>query len=105
MKKRKKKPGLQVKPGRYVIAFPIEYRTSMQINNPDVVANTLAKQTFGDGTLVIGLDDEMYADGVAMLEKHCWDDGKEFDLVCPVEMQCKIDGEYKYVRICDVRKA
>lgn len=106
MKKKTKKtpPSLQIKPGRYVIAVPIEWRVSMYETDPDMVCLHVARETFGKKAELVGLEDELYASAVAMLEKVCLDAGKEFDLVDPVEIQVKINGDYKYVRIADARK-
>ncbi|MCP3669981.1 MAG: hypothetical protein GY814_06030 [Gammaproteobacteria bacterium] len=76
----------------------------MYETDPDMVCLHVAKETFGKRAELVGLEDELYADAVPMLEKVCLDNGLVFDLICPVEMQVKIDGNFKYVRIADARK-
>ena len=76
----------------------------MYETDPDMVCLHVAKETFGKKAELVGLEDELYADAVPMLELVCLNAGREFDLVDPVEMQVCLDGDYKYVRIADARK-
>jgi len=99
-----KHKGLQVKPGRYVIAVPREWRISMDTYDPDMVCAHVARETFGKRAILVGLNDEIYAEAVAMLEQVCESADRDFDLIDPVEMIATIDSGHKYIRVVDVRK-
>ena len=75
----------------------------MRQHDPEMVCLHVARETFGKKTELVSLESELYADGVAMLEQVCEQAGRAFELVDPVEMLCKIDDSYKYVRIADAR--
>lgn len=99
----KKKKGLEVKKGRYVMCVPVLWRTNMHISDPEYMCSMVAKQTFGKKAKLVELESQLYAEGVAMLEKVCEDANSEFKMSDPVDMICKIDGDLKYVRIVDAR--
>jgi len=95
--------GLQVKKGRYVIVVPTQWTLARWGADPDELCLHVAKETFGKYTTLVSLDDELYADAVAMLEKHCEENDRQFDLTDPVDMVVDIDLDPKYVRIADTR--
>ncbi len=82
-----------------MIAVPREWRVSMYKTDPDMVCLHVARQTFGDKATLVGLENQVYADAIGLLEKVCIEQGKSFELIDPVDMLAKIDDGYKYVRV------